>query len=341
MSVKMLKNIFFVVSLLSPAAAVGSNATDTFVTFGSGAIVDSSQGIDALSVPQQPFLRTRLGDQQSPNQKVSTQHVLAAVENLSLDIRTQLSECSGGRIRQLEQAVLDLSSVLKVFVNQGQTKVIFKRPKDCTDHLLNGVTQSDVYIIYPDDCGSPFEVYCDMTTDGGGWTVFQRRQDGMETFYRGFGSYRRGFGKLLGEFWLGLDKIRRLTLLDEYELRVDMKDFDSNTAYAKYGRFRIGGLEEDFRLLVEEYSGTAGDAMILHNHQRFSTFDRDNDAWNGGCCAEEYSGAWWYESCHFANLNGVYLHAPGSEYGRGVVWRQWRGYEYSLKFVEMKMRRKN
>ncbi|XP_071951901.1 uncharacterized protein [Antedon mediterranea] len=319
------------VSLLNSVFA--SNVTDTFLTIGQAGSFDISSEVGSLARPHQPF-------HQTSRSNVSNSQVLEAVEKLSIDIRTQLSECSGGRIRQLEQAVLDLSSVLKVFVNQGQTKVSIERPRDCTDHLLNGKTKSDVYFIYPDDCGSPFEVFCDMTTDGGGWTIFQRRQDGQETFYRGFGSYRRGFGNIFGEFWLGLDKIRRLTILDEYELRVDLKDFDSNTAHAKYGRFRVGSLEEDFRLFIDEYSGTAGDAMILHNHQRFSTFDRDNDAWTGHC-AEEYSGAWWYESCHFTNLNGVYLNAPGSEYAKGVVWRQWRGYEYSLKFVEMKIRRKN
>ena len=41
--------------------------------------------------------------------------------------------------------------------------------------------------------------------------LFQRRQDGSEDFYRGWDDYVREFGNLTGEFWLGLEKIHRLT----------------------------------------------------------------------------------------------------------------------------------
>ena len=59
-----------------------------------------------------------------------------------------------------------------------------------------------------------------MQTDDGSWTVFQRRQDGSEDFYRVWNDYVSGFGSLTGEFWLGLEKILRLTkeMSPNYEL---------------------------------------------------------------------------------------------------------------------------
>ena len=50
-----------------------------------------------------------------------------------------------------------------------------------------------------------------METDGGGWTVVQRRMDGSVDFSRDWFGYENGFGNLNFEFWLGLSKIYRLT----------------------------------------------------------------------------------------------------------------------------------
>ena len=75
-------------------------------------------------------------------------------------------------------------------------------------------------------------MYCDQKTAGGGWTVFQKRLDGSD-------DYKRGFGNLNGEFWLGLENIYRLTK-EQSRLRVDLEDFENQTAYAEYDSFGIG-----------------------------------------------------------------------------------------------------
>ena len=85
------------------------------------------------------------------------------------------------------------------------------------------------------------EVLWNMTTDGDGWTVFQRRLDGSVDFYHDWASYREGFGDLNGEFWLGNDNLHRLTAADDVMLRVDLEDFDGNImiTYTEYTTFKV------------------------------------------------------------------------------------------------------
>ncbi|XP_019853437.1 PREDICTED: fibrinogen C domain-containing protein 1-like [Amphimedon queenslandica] len=216
-------------------------------------------------------------------------------------------------------------------------------PKDdCKSLFEDGITNSGVYTVNPDG-GTPIgsQVYCDMETHGGGWTVFQRRQDGSVDFYRYWTDYENGFGDLTGEFWLGLSKIHRLTKEGSNTLRVDLGDFDNNTAYANYSTFSVSDGSTEYILTVGGYSGTAGDSLgSYHNGRRFTTRDNDNDLRSGINCAQQWAGAWWYNSCHYSNLNGRYYKAS-PEYGKGINWRTWTGYDISLKFSEMKTRRNN
>ena len=164
--------------------------------------------------------------------------------------------------------------------------------------------------------------------------MFQRRQDGSVDFYRGWQDYKAGFGQLTAEFWLGNDKIHRLTASRPSSLRVELEDWNGVKAYAKYGTFNIGDEQAKYRLEVGSYSGTAGDSLAGHNNMAFSTKDRDNDVWSSNC-AVSYTGAWWYNACHSSNLNGQYL---GEKHDvRGIRWSDFRG-TISLKFTEMKLR---
>ncbi|XP_029961362.1 fibrinogen C domain-containing protein 1-like [Salarias fasciatus] len=216
------------------------------------------------------------------------------------------------------------------------------RPRHCGDILASGVSEDGVYSVFPVHDPDGFMVYCDMRTDGGGWTVFQRREDGSVNFFRGWDAYRDGFGTSTGEHWLGLQRIFSLTRSGDMELRVDMADFDNATAFARYAHFSVGrdsvNPEEDgYPLSVDGFSGTAGDSFLKHSGMRFTTRDRDQDQSENNCAAY-YQGAWWYRNCHTSNLNGQYLRGGHASYADGVEWSSWTGWQYSLRFTEMKVR---
>ena len=80
-----------------------------------------------------------------------------------------------------------------------------------------------------------------------------------------------------------------------------------------------------------------GDALVHSNGMRFTTRDRDQDR-GAGNCAETFKGGWWYKACHAANLNGLYHAGSHESFADGVNWKQWKGYNESLTWTEMKFR---
>ena len=111
-----------------------------------------------------------------------------------------------------------------------------------------------VYKIDPDGKGS-FNVFCDMRTSGGGWTVFQSRLDGSGDFYRGWNDYKNDFGDLKGEFWLGLEKMHRLSVATTNMIRIEMEDPSGNMKYAEYDLFAIKNETAKYQLSLRTYSG--------------------------------------------------------------------------------------
>ncbi|XP_041134142.1 tenascin-N-like isoform X2 [Polyodon spathula] len=212
--------------------------------------------------------------------------------------------------------------------------VLFPLPMDCTQVMKNGNTSNGIYTIYLNsDRSQPMKVYCDMTTDGGGWIVIQRRNSGKIDFFKRWKNYTQGFGDMNEEFWLGLDKMYDLTNSQQYELRVDLRA-GSESVYAVYDNFKLAPARQKYKLTIGNYRGTAGDAMTYHQGRAFTTVDRDNDIALSNC-AFTHRGAWWYKNCHLANLNGQYGQTTHSV---GVNWEPWKGHEFSIPFVEMKMR---
>uniref|UniRef100_A0A8C4TNA2 Ficolin-2-like n=1 Tax=Erpetoichthys calabaricus TaxID=27687 RepID=A0A8C4TNA2_ERPCA len=216
-------------------------------------------------------------------------------------------------------------------------KGFFDGALNCKQLLDLGNVLSGWYTVYT-VAGKPLSVFCDMDTDGGGWTVFQRRMDGTVDFFRDWNTYKKGFGNRLSEFWLGNDNIHDLTAIGTYELRIDFTDFDNINTFAKYKSFNVLGESDKYKMILGDFvDGTAGDSLTYHKNMNFSTKDQDNDQ-SSTDCSHVYKGAWWYNDCHFSNLNGVYLRGEHASFADGVDWKTGKGYNYSYKYTAMKFR---
>ncbi|XP_071836044.1 ficolin-1-like [Apostichopus japonicus] len=181
-------------------------------------------------------------------------------------------------------------------------------------------------------------------SDGGGWTVFQRRVDALQDFYLYWDDYKIGFGNQSRNFWLGNEKIHSLTNQRQYELRIDFVDKDGDPYYAKYDFFRISDENDNFRLDVGNYSdGDAGDSLTDHDDQPFTTRDNDNDDYDYSDYSSEKNnlarrddGAWWYMNYYYDNDYISSLNSPYASHS--FYWDTLPGSFNYIKFTEMKVR---
>ncbi len=176
--------------------------------------------------------------------------------------------------------------------------------KECEDIFRRGGRDSQMYLIQPDAFYPPYKVFCDQSTQNGGWLLIQNRLDGSVDFGRRWDEYRRGFGNIAwdsgkghcqtpGEYWLGNDRISQLTKMGPTEVLIEMQDWTGAKVHAQYRQFTIQSETSNYVLAVDGYSGNAGNCLLdgslelfgenrtmtIHNGMMFSTYDRDNDNW--------------------------------------------------------------
>jgi len=217
----------------------------------------------------------------------------------------------------------------------------------CKDIYDSGLTTSGLYKLNLNDGKGEFVVFCDMSLQGGGWTVIQRRVDNTTSFNRNKAEYEVGFGKFNANFWLGLEKIKRLTDYngETFELYIGVQSFDTSLEFGHvmYNSFSLGSASLNYKLHVSsiDSSSTMLDSLVtVHDGEGFSTPDNDVDSFSGTHCAMEMSSGWWFHSCRDSQLNGVYYYDgnhPTTTYD-GIVYKGFQSETKSLKTTVMAVR---
>uniref|UniRef100_A0A1A9WFP4 Fibrinogen C-terminal domain-containing protein n=1 Tax=Glossina brevipalpis TaxID=37001 RepID=A0A1A9WFP4_9MUSC len=193
------------------------------------------------------------------------------------------------------------------------------------------------------DFNERYCVYSYENQTGWPWTLIQHRgpYKRQENFNRSWSDYRNGFGSLTRDFWFGNEFIHRLVYQNDYELRIELEDFNGTQTWAEYGIFHVDSEKYNYNLIISDYRGIAPDALKYHNEMDFSTYDRRNDKTIHACCpcALSYASGWWFDNCAETNLNGIYHHTPLHHNYIGIIWESWLG-DYSLRETRMMIRPK-
>ncbi|XP_034481754.1 angiopoietin-related protein 3-like isoform X2 [Drosophila innubila] len=168
-------------------------------------------------------------------------------ENIALinDIQSQLKSLEYNT-KKTEQMNANLS--LQVIEKESELKDKNKKLEQWENEILITIPNGTINKLMHVPGLEPFEPVLADTIAGPGWIVIQRRFDHSVDFDRSFADYQHGFGDTKGEFWLGLEKIHRITIQKQHELLVNKILHNGENFWERYDNFVLGSEEEGYQI---------------------------------------------------------------------------------------------
>ncbi|PIK61435.1 putative microfibril-associated glycoprotein 4-like [Apostichopus japonicus] len=186
---------------------------------------------------------------------------------------------------------------------------------DCYDLYVDGIGNDGVYTIYPDGWMNGIQAYCEMTSNGGGWTFLQRRSSASVDVYRTWDEYKNGFEHPSRDHWLGYNAMH----------------------YSNSQQFSTHDRDNDDWSSYDCAEGHRGAWWFRGNHhcQR----DNSTDYCMSNCryCNMFRDGNDDCVLCADAHLNGVYGEYNENAQGKNIFWGGIKK-GCSLQYTEMKIR---
>eukprot|EP00111_Clytia_hemisphaerica_P019442 TCONS_00057358-protein len=300
--------------------------------------------------PDMPFLPFKMESQNTaisgPSpwliQEFTSKHKCfkTCLQNFTLCGHVQYKEISANRwFCQLYDVIENLFDYL---VSQiGETLYSAQHQDlDCSDWKDRGYTIPGTYWIFRNR--TKMRTVCN--TGNPPWTLIQKRTSAYD-FNRSWEEYKNGFGDPETNFWIGNDKIHKLTYGREMQIRFTGEPYSKPKKFCIYTGFYIEGEENKYRLHTGAHTGGsdtyAGD-WALHNGSLFSVRSQDNDGWANHNCAVRFKlNGWWLgivedgtPYCAELAFNGDW---DGQSPDTGPFWKSLDGYK-SLKATTMEIR---